>query len=233
MEAPMIYAGFLPRAVAILVDLAVLLPILIVSVMVQGLSLPAAIVALVLVNGLVVAYPVFFLSRWGQTIGKMAAGIKVTGPDGSPIAARQAWLRSSVDLALAGISCAAGVYTLATWTGPEWSSLSWGERGRELTNRNPVFTVHEWASQLWLWSELLVLLLNEKRKALHDFIAGTVVISVRAQPSTRSLVAIQTLAASPYVLGLSRRATLILAVVSSLLLLLAYLWVQEFGGLPE
>ncbi|WP_255590049.1 hypothetical protein [Marinicella meishanensis] len=29
---------------------------------------------------------------------------------------------------------------------------------------------------VWYWSELLVMLTNERRRALHDFIAGTVVI---------------------------------------------------------
>ena len=30
--------------------------------------------------------------------------------------------------------------------------------------------------QLWTWSELIVMLTNRQRRALHDFIAGTVVI---------------------------------------------------------
>ena len=31
----------------------------------------------------------------------------------------------------------------------------------------------------WLLAELIVMLLNRKRRALHDFVAGTVVISLR------------------------------------------------------
>jgi uncharacterized RDD family membrane protein YckC len=34
---------------------------------------------------------------------------------------------------------------------------------------------------IWVWSELVVLLTNRKRRALHDFIAGTVVIKVAAK----------------------------------------------------
>ena len=30
---------------------------------------------------------------------------------------------------------------------------------------------------LWTWSELIVMLFNQRRRALHDFIAGTVVIA--------------------------------------------------------
>jgi uncharacterized RDD family membrane protein YckC len=49
--------------------------------------------------------------------------------------------------------------------------------------------VSDWVSQAWLWSELVVLLLNAKRRALHDFIAGTVVIRVRPAPAAHSPVA--------------------------------------------
>ena len=33
------------------------------------------------------------------------------------------------------------------------------------------------ADQIWIWSEVIVMLFNKKRRALHDFIAGTVVTS--------------------------------------------------------
>lgn len=31
-------------------------------------------------------------------------------------------------------------------------------------------------NQLWVWSEFIVLLFNKRKRAIHDFIAGTVVI---------------------------------------------------------
>lgn len=53
----MIYAGFWPRALAILVDLAVWVPVLGVYFAVQGLSIPIAIVSLLALNVLWLAYP--------------------------------------------------------------------------------------------------------------------------------------------------------------------------------
>jgi uncharacterized RDD family membrane protein YckC len=183
-----IYAGFWSRAVAILVDLAVWAPLLVLYFAAQGLSIPVAIVAQVAMTILGFAYPVYFLSRWGQTIGKMVAGIKVTLQDGAPVRSRHAWLRSSVDIGLAAIYLIATIYVLATWAGPDWSSLNWLDRGGELAKRSPVFTLYDWVSQAWMWSELVVLLLNKKRRALHDFIAGTVVVKVRPRPSIASIV---------------------------------------------
>jgi uncharacterized RDD family membrane protein YckC len=31
--------------------------------------------------------------------------------------------------------------------------------------------------QIWVWSEVVVMLFNKRRRALHDFIAGTIVTS--------------------------------------------------------
>lgn len=188
----MTYAGFWPRALAILVHVAVSVPVLAGYFVVQGLSIPAAMVAIFLMHVLGLAYPVYFLSRWGQTIGKMVAGIKVTRQDGTPIAPRHAWLRSSVDVGLAAVNLVAAIYVLATWTGPEWSSLSWLDRDGELAKRNPIFTAYDWVSEAWLWSELVVLLLKKKRRALHDFIAGTIVVRVRPESAVHSSVATPT-----------------------------------------
>ena len=185
-DGALVYAGFWPRMLAIYVDLVVMAPILFAYFAVRGRSIPMAIVTVLSMTVLGFAYPVYFLSRWGQTIGKMAARIKVTRPDGTPIAPRHAWLRSSVDIGLAAISLGVTIHSLATWTGPEWSSMGWSEQSAELARRDPTLTALTWVSQGWFWSELVVLLFNEQRRALHDFIAGTVVIKVRrisaAQP---------------------------------------------------
>jgi uncharacterized RDD family membrane protein YckC len=34
-------------------------------------------------------------------------------------------------------------------------------------------------TQIWIWSEFLTMLFNKKRRAIHDFMAGTVVIKGR------------------------------------------------------
>ena len=34
-------------------------------------------------------------------------------------------------------------------------------------------------ASIWIWSEFIIMLTNKKRRALHDFMAGTVVIRSR------------------------------------------------------
>ena len=59
----------------------------------------------------------------------------------------------------------------------QYTSLPLMERLRFVTQYLPYWShVVDALSQVWYWSELLVLLTNKRKRALHDFIAGTVVI---------------------------------------------------------
>ena len=41
------------------------------------------------------------------------------------------------------------------------------------------FTLYTWTSNIWTYGELFVLLLNRRKRALHDFIAETVIIKTK------------------------------------------------------
>ena len=60
------------------------------------MSITVAMVTSLIVGALGVGYPVYFHARWGQTLGKMLARIRVVQLDGRPISLRHALLRSSV-----------------------------------------------------------------------------------------------------------------------------------------
>ena len=44
---------------------------------------------------------------------------------------------------------------------------------------------------IWTWGELIVLLTNRKRRALHDFIAGTVVVHATPDAAVETTAAAQ------------------------------------------
>jgi uncharacterized RDD family membrane protein YckC len=174
----MTYAGFWPRAYALLIDLLLWVPLIAAHIFLQRYSTATAILSLLVIGPAGFVYTIYFHARWGQTIGKMVARIRVTQLDGTPIGIRHAFLRSSLDLLLWIAYTPWSVYVLATWSGPEWSSLTWADQGRVLAERNPLYGIYDVVEQGWLWSELVVLLFNKKRRALHDFIAGTVVVKI-------------------------------------------------------
>ncbi|MFP5224870.1 MAG: RDD family protein [Actinomycetota bacterium] len=178
----MVYAGFWRRAGAVFIDILVGSPIFALQMWLIGISIPAAILSLLIPGMVFSLYPVVFHARWGQTIGKMATGIKVVRVDGQPIDMRVALLRSSVDMALWVFYALMTTGALFAWSGPEWSSMGRLERLDALRGESLAFGLYSWISKGWAWSEVVVMLFNRKRRAIHDFIAGTVVIRV-PQPS--------------------------------------------------
>ena len=39
-----------------------------------------------------------------------------------------------------------------------------------------LFSVYTWLTNIWIYSEFIVLLTNKRKRAIHDYIAGTVII---------------------------------------------------------
>jgi hypothetical protein len=71
----------------------------------------------------------------------------------------------------------AAISPLFHMTDAEYQSLSLRERAKRMADLAPSwYKPLRWTQTSWDWGELVVLLTNRKRRALHDFIAGTVVV---------------------------------------------------------
>jgi uncharacterized RDD family membrane protein YckC len=62
-------------------------------------------------------------------------------------------------------------------TDAEYFSMGWLERSLAMAARAPSwYNIVIVAIYIWVLSDFIVMLTNKKRRAIHDFIAGTVVI---------------------------------------------------------
>lgn len=162
-----------------LIDLLVLAPILAIEIWLGSDSKSMAIVLLVPVACIHVGYFVYSHGRFGQTIGKYLVGIRVVKRNGEVIGWQEAWLRSSFDVLFVSFSCAAAFIVLTTIADRDYYNVGWSQRSQNLYALRPAWV--GWtdiASQIWTWSEVVVMLFNRERRALHDFIAGTIVIAL-------------------------------------------------------
>lgn len=178
------YAGFWPRLYANLVDTIVASPFIVLTwpgLVSRNASLVLAIPEFVLGVG----YSVIMNALWGQTLGKMAARIRIVTVSGARIRWREALLRDSVSIGFGVVFTAAHIEAVLNIPASKWSS-DWKQQAQLLSASEPTWGRAATAvMSVWFWGELVVLLFNRKRRALHDFIAGTVVIRTR---SSRSLV---------------------------------------------
>jgi uncharacterized RDD family membrane protein YckC len=175
--AAMRYAGFWPRLGAMLVDGLVMAPFVALSF--WAWSQPRS-VALAMEIPLVfafAAYNIFFVGRWGMTVGKCVFRIKVVSLGGERAGYLRAFRRHAVDFALSAAQCALTVVALMSVAEHEFNALAFGHRLDLLGQRTGAASdVLDGVYLAWALSELVVLLLNEKRRALHDYLAGTVVV---------------------------------------------------------
>ena len=174
-----VYAGFWKRFGALLVDGLVLIPVGMIFILIEGKSIWSAIVATVASTVFYAAYTIYFHYRYGATLGKMATGIKVTHPDGSPIGIKEAFLRSSVEFGLSIAEMVARLIAISNADAEQYLS-DWVGREEYLLALTPAWHgAVEAIFWIWTWSEVVFLLFNERKRALHDIIAGTVVIHKR------------------------------------------------------
>ena len=172
-----VYVGFWKRFVAGFADFVVLIPFIIFFTWLESIDRNLAIIITIPSTALFALYHVIFNARFGGTLGKLLVGIRITRPDGSPIAWSHAWWRSSVDLAFAFLFLCGNVWALSQIDPMTYSGLDWMMRAENLQQLHPAwFGLVFILQQVWVWSELIVLLFNKRKRAIHDFIAGTVVI---------------------------------------------------------
>jgi len=172
-----VYAGFWKRFFAGFVDLLIFVPFMFLFHFIDGISITAAMVGAVCSGLFYSVYSIGFHYKFGATIGKMAAGIKVTRPNGDAIALKHAILRSSFDLIFAVATIYTQLIVLSQVDPAIYLTASWTEQGQHMLQFFPAWhDILNAVTFAWVLSEFVVLLFNERKRALHDFIAGTVVV---------------------------------------------------------
>jgi len=115
-----------------------------------------------------VAYSILLHAKWGQTFGKMATGVRVIDVAGGPIGLRQALRRDSPALVLSIASTALGIRDILA-----------GEYALMPASEGPLSIALGAAGFIWSLAEILTMVTNPRRRAIHDLIARTVVVKTR------------------------------------------------------
>jgi uncharacterized RDD family membrane protein YckC len=159
----MCQTGF-QRVVAAVVDNIILqlcmLPL--VWVLRSNLSTAINLIFAVLACIIPVSYSIYMHGRFGQTLGKFFSGVKVVNFTGGRISYQQALMRDIVPCII-----------LPVWI--------WTVAYVSVYREYPPSVMFKWAENIaiyWGVLELITMLFNEQRRAIHDYIAKTVVIRV-------------------------------------------------------
>lgn len=152
------YSTFWPRLWAGFLDSFMLMPLTVLFLIVRPAPGTAQDVLLTLLqNAIFYGYTLWLLTTRGQTAGKWLCRVKVLAVNEEPMRPWQPWARDAVPIAL-------NLLTLPLLAAHP---------------HNPrVALLASMPLTLWFLLELVTMLSNWKRRALHDFMARTVVVRV-------------------------------------------------------
>jgi len=176
MDEPQ-YAGFWQRFFAYWVDALVLSPLTGVAYLLGEQTrmfylywfIPGVLIGLF--------FHVYLVKRYGGTPGKLLLKTRIALVDGSPVTMKAAFLRHSVLFVLSGLTSVALLIGTLSMTDETYFSLGYVARAQQIVALAPSwYTVVHVLLQIWIWGEFVTMLFNKKRRAVHDFIAGTVVV---------------------------------------------------------
>jgi uncharacterized RDD family membrane protein YckC len=182
------YAGFWPRLASLLLDFIILLPFG--ALTFWGSSAFRLFDLYYFLPGTVFGlfYSVYLVRRYGGTPGKLLVGIRIRKLNGEPVGYREAFLRNIVDFTFGVLMSVALLFPLFHMSDAEYHSLSFMQCSQRMIELAPHwYKPLQWTQTAWVWGELIVLLTNRKRRAIHDFIAGTVVVHV-SPPSPNTVL---------------------------------------------
>ena len=120
-------------------------------------------------NAILCVYTIFLHGKYGQTVGKMVTRVLIVDARTcGNISFRHAFLRDGIAILFMVplIAIDAHELALSKMKNEPWPS---GEAS----------TVSSWALLVvvvWLLAEVITMLTNTRRRAIHDFVAGTVVV---------------------------------------------------------
>lgn len=123
-------------------------------------------------------YPLYVIvctRLWGQTAGKWLTGIFVIGDDGSRPTLLQCIRRHVPDIGFAvAMSALLLVHLTAGFSLPEHATAS--ARISSFHFQLPLWDTLDDLWDAWIWSEMLFLSLDARRRSLHEFFSHTLVV---------------------------------------------------------
>jgi len=118
---------------------------------------------------------IYLVQRYGGTPGKLITGIKILKLDGSKITWKEATLRHLVHSSWVLFITICPLISLAEVSNEYFNSLPYKAK-LDYCDSCTKRTIYKAIFPYWFFIDVIMLLFNKRKRALHDFIAGTVVV---------------------------------------------------------
>lgn len=175
------YAGVWRRLGAALIDGMILALAGYILMHGLGFSVVSDVTLLLFIFGLNICYGILMVQKYGATVGKMMLDVQVRTLDMRPVGLKESVLRYSVNIAMGAVNTCLTIAVAISV--PPGDGVSWAERVTVFT-KTPAGTVMTYFAFLpMLWALVLLggLIADKRKRAIHDYIAGTLVIVQKSE----------------------------------------------------
>jgi uncharacterized RDD family membrane protein YckC len=119
---------------------------------------------------------IYMVLRNGGSPGKLLLGLRIARLDGSPVSLKMALLRYVMGWALTVWSSVLTIGAALSMSDQTYKALGYLERSDALDALAPMSEIVTWLTVAWAVACMITMLMNPKRRTLHDYLAGTVVV---------------------------------------------------------
>lgn len=176
-RATLEYAGFWRRFLAYWIDFAFFIPVMLLAYYAGEKSKLFNLYWFAPGLALGLFFHVYLVQAYGGTPGKLIMKTRIAMVDGAPVTARAATVRYSVLFVLSALQTLGIVLGTLAMSDEHYFSLSYLARAQRTVELAPAwYSAVAIFVQVWVWGEFVSMLFNKKRRAIHDFMAGTIVI---------------------------------------------------------
>jgi uncharacterized RDD family membrane protein YckC len=184
-----VYAGFWRRLAALLLDGLLITPVGLLTVYLYSYGATSYLIVFLPAQLFWFWYSVYLVKDYGGTPGKLLMEIQIIKINGANAGWKEAVLRESVMLVLSLYSGIVTAVALFNMDGDHYDSLGWLDKQVYVASIFPALSaIHMWFDKFWIWGELIVLLMNKRKRAIHDYIAGTVIVKTKYLDQIREVM---------------------------------------------
>ena len=179
------YAGFWKRVLAFLIDFGIYaVPLVILNNWLISYTRYYGLYFLLVAFPFIYWYQVLLVAAYGCTPGKYLLKLRIAKLDGANITFKEAHRRYVVYLLFSIASSIAIILAATHVSDAEYFSLDYAGRIALISNHQPSWSnLIDILMLLWMFAAFFSMLSNKQRRALHDFLAGTVVLQESKRPT--------------------------------------------------
>lgn len=174
------YGGFWLRVKAGIIDFMLFVPLLAFIHYLNSLGVETSCLAsiIILIFGLV--YSIYLPKKYGGTPGKLLVGLKIVKTNGESIAWKESILRFAINIPPYLFGTFITLKSLQQVDPQIYLQQTWVQKGIYLQKQNKsLYSINLFLNNFLIAIEFVTLLTNKRKRAIHDYIAKTLVVKTK------------------------------------------------------